>query len=210
MTRPQHATRIIVGLNSGGTQRRPPSGRRARPGPPDRRRAVSGARYRPDPAGAGRHASRQARERAATEDLHRRVSRSAPRCDGSVVECDVRHGDPATVLLAAAQHADLIVIGAHRTGSGSPFRSVPSARMSQSTPPAPYCSSPRHEATLRAPGRGTSRRAPMAPAAGSCRVRHCRTPGAPVVRPPEAERAMSDGRRSTPGKRHQGIVSFSR
>jgi nucleotide-binding universal stress UspA family protein len=37
------------------------------------------------------------------------------------VECDVRHGDPATVLLAAAQHADLLVIGAHRTGSGSPF-----------------------------------------------------------------------------------------
>jgi nucleotide-binding universal stress UspA family protein len=37
------------------------------------------------------------------------------------VDYDVRHGDPATVLLSAAQHANLIVIGTHGTGGGSPL-----------------------------------------------------------------------------------------
>ena len=37
------------------------------------------------------------------------------------VDYDVQHGDPATVLLAAARHADLIVIGTRGTGHRSPF-----------------------------------------------------------------------------------------
>jgi hypothetical protein len=44
--------------------------------------------------------ARRARQQAATEDLHGSVSGH----DAPAVEYDVRHGDPATVLLAAAQH----------------------------------------------------------------------------------------------------------
>jgi nucleotide-binding universal stress UspA family protein len=67
-------------------------------------------------------AARQARQHAAAEDLHRLLANSTHDGDAPVtVDYDVRHGDPATVLLAAAQHANLIVIGTHRTGHGSPL-----------------------------------------------------------------------------------------
>lgn len=68
-----------------------------------------------------RRAARRAGHQAAAEDLRRHFTRSAQGQDGPVVEYDVRHGDPATVLLAAAQHANLIVIGTHRSGRRSPF-----------------------------------------------------------------------------------------
>jgi nucleotide-binding universal stress UspA family protein len=69
-----------------------------------------------------RRAARQARHDAATEDLHRLLANSTRDGDAPVtVDYDVRHGDPATVLLTAAQHANLIVIGTHRTGARSPL-----------------------------------------------------------------------------------------
>ena len=69
-----------------------------------------------------RRAARQARHDAATEDLHRLLAKAPRDGDAPVtVDYDVRHGDPATVLLSAAQHANLIVIGTHRTGARSPL-----------------------------------------------------------------------------------------
>lgn len=73
-------------------------------------------------ASQDRRAARKARHDAATEDLHRLLANSPRDGDAPVtVDYDVRHGDPATVLLAAAQHANLIVIGTHGTGGGSPL-----------------------------------------------------------------------------------------
>jgi nucleotide-binding universal stress UspA family protein len=64
-------------------------------------------------------AARQARHHTATQDLHRLLAASTNHGGAPVtVNYDVRHGDPATVVLAAAQHANLIVVG---TGGGSPF-----------------------------------------------------------------------------------------
>jgi len=69
-----------------------------------------------------RRAARQARHDAATEDLHCLLAKAPRDGDAPVtVDYDVRHGDPATVLLSAAQHANLIVIGTHRTGARSPL-----------------------------------------------------------------------------------------
>jgi len=69
-----------------------------------------------------RRAARQARHDAATQDLHRLLANATRDGDAPVtVEYDVRHGDPATVLLSAAQHANLIVIGTHRTSAQSPL-----------------------------------------------------------------------------------------
>jgi len=69
-----------------------------------------------------RRAARKARHDAATEDLHRLLTSSTRDGDPPIsVEYDVRHGDPATVLLSAAQHANLIVIGTHHTGARSPL-----------------------------------------------------------------------------------------
>jgi len=76
-------------------------------------------------ASLDRRAARQARHHAATQDLHRRLATCTHDGDAPVtVDYDVRHGDPATTLLGAAQHANLIVIGTHSNGStsgGSPF-----------------------------------------------------------------------------------------
>ena len=58
-----------------------------------------------------RRAARQARHDAATEDLHCLLAKAPRDGDAPVtVDYDVPHGDPATVLLSAAQHANLIVM----------------------------------------------------------------------------------------------------
>ena len=66
---------------------------------------------------------RRVRVQDATDGLRRHVARLAP---GSrrptVLSFDVRQGDPATWVLGAARHADLIVIGTRRPGNhDSPF-----------------------------------------------------------------------------------------
>lgn len=68
---------------------------------------------------AARSTGRQSRQQTATEDL-RQTGTNAPG-EPVTVDYDVQHGDPATVLLAAARHADLIVIGTRGTGHRSPF-----------------------------------------------------------------------------------------
>jgi nucleotide-binding universal stress UspA family protein len=68
---------------------------------------------------------RAARIRAATVELGHRLAEY--RNDDrpiSAVSCDVRYGDPATVVLMAARQADLIVLGTRdprRTDRRSPF-----------------------------------------------------------------------------------------
>jgi nucleotide-binding universal stress UspA family protein len=55
-------------------------------------------------------ATRDQLVQAATADLRRQVDQfDAP----DAVHYDVHYGDPATIILAAAQHADLIVLGTH-------------------------------------------------------------------------------------------------
>jgi nucleotide-binding universal stress UspA family protein len=131
VTQPQRTTRIIVGLGRNGSHNDIILAAAL-----DQAR-LSGAALSlvhgiaPDTATAtastdiaasrDRRASRRARHQAATQDLHRHLATSIHGVNGPAVEYDVRHGDPATVLLAAAQHADLIVIGAHGTSRGSPF-----------------------------------------------------------------------------------------
>lgn len=67
-------------------------------------------------------ADRQARHQTATEDLRRHLTKTTDDLGAHItVDYDVRHGDPATVLLSAARHADLIVIGTCGTGHRSPF-----------------------------------------------------------------------------------------
>jgi nucleotide-binding universal stress UspA family protein len=68
-----------------------------------------------------RSAARRARHQSATEDLRRHTTTTDHLGEHLAVDYDVRHGDPATVLLAAARHADLIVIGTRGTGHRSPF-----------------------------------------------------------------------------------------
>jgi len=59
-------------------------------------------------------ATRHHHVQAATTDLRRQVDQlGAP----DAVQYDVQYGDPATIILAAAQHADLIVIGTHSDSS---------------------------------------------------------------------------------------------
>jgi nucleotide-binding universal stress UspA family protein len=131
VTQPQRATRIIVGLDRDGLHddivlaaalrqasltNAPVSVVHAIvPDIPDPTASADVAAVRE------RQAARQARHQAATEDLYRHHGTFASGRDGPVVEYDVRYGDPATVLLAAAQHADLIVIGTHSTSRGSPL-----------------------------------------------------------------------------------------
>ncbi|MER6596139.1 universal stress protein [Micromonospora purpureochromogenes] len=67
-------------------------------------------------------ADRRARHQTATEDLRRHVTRTTDDLGAHIaIDYDVRHGDPATVLLSSARHADLIVIGTSGTGHRSPF-----------------------------------------------------------------------------------------
>jgi len=56
---------------------------------------------------------------AATNDLRRQVAHLGAH---DTVHYDIRYGDPATVILDAAQHADLIVVGTRSDAShGSPL-----------------------------------------------------------------------------------------
>ncbi len=68
-----------------------------------------------------RATARQASHQTATEDLRRHTTSTDRLGEQLTVDYDVRHGDPATVLLAAARQADLIVIGTHGTGHRSPL-----------------------------------------------------------------------------------------
>ena len=69
-----------------------------------------------------RHAARQARRQAITEDLQRQTAKITDQRGGQPpVNYEVRYGDPATVLLAAAQHAALLVIGTRSAGHRSPL-----------------------------------------------------------------------------------------
>jgi nucleotide-binding universal stress UspA family protein len=58
-------------------------------------------------------ATRHHRVQAVTADLRRQVAKLGV---SGAVHYDVRYGDPATVILAAAQHADLIILGTHGSG----------------------------------------------------------------------------------------------
>jgi nucleotide-binding universal stress UspA family protein len=125
MGQPQRTNRIIVGLDRAGSHNElvlTAALEQARLA-----RAALSVVHAIAPAPADRldvrdrHAARRADHRAATDDLHRHLSRFATGPDAPAVEYDVRHGDPATVLLAAARHAGLIVIGTRRAGAGSPF-----------------------------------------------------------------------------------------
>lgn len=74
------------------------------------------------PDAAARHRLLTARHQhvqAATADLRRQVARLGAH---DTVHYDVRYGDPATAILAAARHADLIVVGTRSDDShGSPL-----------------------------------------------------------------------------------------
>jgi cyanophycinase-like exopeptidase len=76
VTRPQHATRIIVGLDPDHAH--DDLILTAALGQAQSINAVLSVVHAiaPDPAGPGTRASRQARERTATEELHRRLSGS--------------------------------------------------------------------------------------------------------------------------------------
>jgi nucleotide-binding universal stress UspA family protein len=131
VTQPQSTTRIIVGLDCTG-----PHNDLVLAAALDQARLASAVlsvvhAISPDAASPAapadpaadrdRRAARQAHHRAATEDPQRHLTQSTPDHDGTAVDYSVELGDPATVLLAAAQRANLIVIGTHRTASGSPF-----------------------------------------------------------------------------------------
>jgi nucleotide-binding universal stress UspA family protein len=68
-----------------------------------------------------RTAARHAQNHAAAEELRRHTAPADELGEPIAVDYDVRHGDPATVLLSAARHADLIVVGTRGTGHRSPF-----------------------------------------------------------------------------------------
>jgi nucleotide-binding universal stress UspA family protein len=55
---------------------------------------------------------------AATADLRRQVAHLGAH---DAVHYDIRYGDPATILLDAAQDADLIVIGTRSDSDGTPL-----------------------------------------------------------------------------------------
>jgi nucleotide-binding universal stress UspA family protein len=64
-------------------------------------------------------AARHQHIRATTTDLHRQVAHLGAH---DTVHYDIRYGDPATTILAAAQHAELIVVGTRSNAShGSPL-----------------------------------------------------------------------------------------
>jgi nucleotide-binding universal stress UspA family protein len=61
-------------------------------------------------------------QNAILDDLRRHVDTDTAGAGPRIaVDCSVRHGDPATILLWAAQYADLIVIGTRGTSPGSPL-----------------------------------------------------------------------------------------
>ena len=77
------------------------------------------------PDAAARHrqlADRRDRVQAATAELRREVAQlGRPDTVDHDIRYDIRYGDPATVILVAAQHADLIVVGTRGDGNGSPL-----------------------------------------------------------------------------------------
>jgi len=127
VTQPQGATRIIVGLDRNGSHND-----NVLAAALDQARlthaavsvvhAIAPPTASPGAAGSQeRRAVRQARHDAATEDLRRLLATATHSGAAPVsVDYDVRHGDPATVLLAAARYANLIVVGTH-SGRGSPL-----------------------------------------------------------------------------------------
>jgi len=73
-------------------------------------------------ASRARVAGRPADQNAIVNDLRRHVdTETADPGPRLAVDYSVRDGDPATVLLWAAQHADLIVVGTRGTGHGSRY-----------------------------------------------------------------------------------------
>ena len=131
MTQPQRTGQIIVGLDRSGHDdvvlaaalqhaRHTASAVRAVHAiPPDTTAATAPTDAATIPA---RSVGRQSRHQTAAEDLRQRITTSTDAPGEPVaVDYDVQHGDPATVLLAAARHADLIVIGTRGTGHRSPF-----------------------------------------------------------------------------------------
>jgi nucleotide-binding universal stress UspA family protein len=73
-------------------------------------------------ASRARLAARQDHQNAIVDDLRRHLDvETADPGPRLAVDYSVRHGDPATVLLWAAQHADLIVVGTRGTSHGSPL-----------------------------------------------------------------------------------------
>ncbi len=66
--------------------------------------------------------AQHAHKNAILADLRRHVDADTAAAGPHLaVDYSVRHGDPATILLWAAQHADLIVVGTRGTGHGSPL-----------------------------------------------------------------------------------------
>jgi nucleotide-binding universal stress UspA family protein len=73
-------------------------------------------------ASHARLATRRDQQNAIIDDLRRHVElEMTDPGRRPTVDYSVRHGDPATVLLWAAQHADLIVIGTRGTSHRSPL-----------------------------------------------------------------------------------------
>ncbi|WP_406043332.1 universal stress protein [Micromonospora sp. NBC_00898] len=85
-------------------------------------RLVHGMTAEPSADGSGSSvtAARRAEITAMTDDLKRQVTKATGGASPAV-EYEVRHGDPATVLLAAARNAALIIVGTRGSGGGSPF-----------------------------------------------------------------------------------------
>jgi nucleotide-binding universal stress UspA family protein len=126
--RTQHTAQIVVGLDRTGTHDHAlltAAFEHARRAHADLRIVHAIALDRPPtalPDAAARHRQRTTQHdhiQAATADLRRQVTHLGAH---NTVHYDVRHGDPATIILDAAQHADLIVVGTRSNGShGSPL-----------------------------------------------------------------------------------------
>jgi len=124
-----HGTHVVVGLDRTGAHDHAvltAAFEQARRGHADicLVHAITGDGLRPTAPvdAAARHRQLVARHnqlQAATSDLRRQVAHLGAH---DTVQYDVRYGDPATVILDAAQHADLIVVGTRSDGSrGSPL-----------------------------------------------------------------------------------------
>jgi nucleotide-binding universal stress UspA family protein len=132
VTRPQHTPTIVVGLD----HNRPNDGAVLSAALEQARHTGSAlhvvhaiapdATTGPAPFDAAavraRLATRQDRQKAIVDDLRSRLRTITDDLgERLTVDYSVRHGDPATVLLWAAQHADLIVVGTRSTRHGSPL-----------------------------------------------------------------------------------------
>lgn len=132
MTRSQHIATIVVGLDGNGPhndavlaaalhQAHHTSSvlRVVHAIAPD---ATTGTATVDAAARSARLATRQDQQKAILDDLRRHVElKMTDPGHRPAVDYSVRHGDPATVLLWAAQHADLIVVGTGGTSHRSPL-----------------------------------------------------------------------------------------